>query len=139
MLDVRCWTLDVCFCFGFRDIPRPDVDPDQFAPRRLGNGGVTHGAGDPDAAAEKRRARRGIWWGGDGKYFRCTNHKRAREIHGLARGDFFRSDVCVVDPLCAQERGRECAAARTDENASGRTGFSGAGSFSTFAGFFRRA
>jgi len=105
----------------------------------LDAGGVAHGAGDLDAAAKERRPGRSIWRGGDGKYFRRTNHKRAREIHGLAGGDFFRSDVHIVDPLCAQERGRERASARADENASGRTSFSGAGSFSTFASLFRRA
>jgi len=105
----------------------------------VGAGGVAHGAGDLDAAAKERGAGCSIRRGGDGKYFRRTNHKRAREIHGLARGDFFHSDVRIIDPLCAQERGRERASARADENASGRTSFSGAGSFSTVAGFFRRA
>ena len=101
-------------------------------------GGVAHGAGDLDAAAKERRAGCSIWRGGDGKYFRRTNHKRAREIHGLAGGVFFRSDVHIVDPLRAQECGRERSSARADENASGRASFSGAGSFSTFASLFRR-
>ena len=102
-------------------------------------GGVAHDAGHLDAAAKERRPGCSIWRGGDGKYFRRTNHERAREIYRLAGSDFFLSDVRIVDPLRAQERRRERASARADENASGRASFSDAGSFSTFAGLFRRA
>ena len=102
---------DVCFCFGFRDIRHPDVDPDQSAFGRLAGGGVAHGAGDLDAAAKKRRPGCSIWRGGDGKYFRRANHECAREIYRLAGSDFFLSDVLLVDPVCAQERRRERASA----------------------------
>src|SRR5204863_58672 len=47
-----------------RSYSPPDVDFDQRAFGHLGPRGAAHGAGDFDAAPEKRGARRGVWrWG----------------------------------------------------------------------------
>ena len=62
--------------FGIRhssfsvDISRPNEPSDYCAASALRARIRAHGAGDPDAAAKKRRLGCGIWRRGDGKYLR---------------------------------------------------------------------
>ena len=103
MLDVRRRALDVCFCRGFRHISRPDEFADQSLPGAVCALLAADGAGDPDATAEKRRARRGFWRRGYGKYLRRTNDERACEIYDLAGRHFLRAHTGIVHPLRAQK------------------------------------
>src|SRR5216110_22133 len=106
------WTFSVrsLLLLTLRSYSPPDVDFDQRAFGHLGPRGAAHGAGDFDAAPEKRGARRGVWRWGKGKYFRSADDQCAGEIHCLAGWFFFPAHLRIVDLVFAQKRGQRRAA-----------------------------
>jgi hypothetical protein len=101
--------------------PVPDADPDQRPAGDLRSGRAADGPDDPDAASQERRAWRGIWWRRDRKYFRRSNHQRAGQIHILADRIFLRSDLCLVNPVFAQDEPRHGIAERIVEATNNRS------------------
>ena len=101
--DVGCSMFGVCFCASRSHISRPDEFADQSVSGVVRAGVAGHDAGDPDATAQERRARRGFWRRGYGKYLRRTNDERAGEIYDLAGRHFLRAHTGIVHPLRAQK------------------------------------